>query len=317
MITGRNAFLTLRTLLTLAGVLLPGQILLCRAFAEDITVTIDRKYSGATCTSGYIAINGKTIAYTVELPWNGNKPFISSIPAGSYYAILRYDKPDRWRIQLEGVPNRSGVQIHTGNATDDTEGCILIGTDLNTDLCSLKGGTSRPAYAAFKRAFYGSAKPTSTTTKRIVVKVEEKANDAATDEDHAHQMARFEGVWVMEGTIPKNEFGDQMTIRATGTLARTQATFVNEITFTAGTDRHVKDCPIDVTTGHYTEKRQYSVKFDAATKKLVLNPVGTPTISAADPSCWTAQTFAIASVQLHWDGKILSDELGEHYRRVP
>jgi hypothetical protein len=312
MITGRNGFLTI---LMLCSVLLLGQMLLCRAFAEDITVTIDRKYSGATCTSGYIEINGKIIAYTVELPWNGNKPFMSSIPAGSYYAILRYDKPDRWRIQLEGVPNRSGVQIHTGNGPDDTEGCILIGTDLNTDLCSLKGGTSRPAYAAFKKAFYGSANPASTTKKRIVVKVAEKADDAATDGDHAHQMDQFEGVWVAKRTLPKNEFGDQVTVRATGALTKTQATFVNEITFTAGTDRHVKDCPIDVTTVHYIEKRQYNLKFDQETQKILLNPVGTATISAVDP-CWTAQTVASSSVQLHWDGKILSDELGEHYRRV-
>ncbi len=309
MIPGRNTFLLSW------GVLFFGQMLFCRALAGDVTVTIDRKYSGASCTSGYIEIDGKIIAYTVELPWNGNKPLISSIPVGSYYGFLRYDKSDRWRIQLEGVPNRSGVQIHTGNTTDDTEGCILIGTGLNSDLCSLSAGTSRPAYAAFKKAFYGSANPVETPVKRIVVKVEEKAT-AANSDDRAHQQDQFEGEWVVSGAIPKNEFGDQMAIRATGTLNETHATFVNEVTFTAGEDRRVKGCSNDVITGRYIDKREYNVKFDQEKKQLLLSPVGTATISAVDPPCWTPQTFATANVRLFWDGKILSDELGEDYRRV-
>jgi hypothetical protein len=71
--------------------------------AEDFTLTIYRQYSDANCTSGYLAVNGTIIAYTLELPWQNNAPLISAIPGGKYSAILRYDHSDQWRIELEGV----------------------------------------------------------------------------------------------------------------------------------------------------------------------------------------------------------------------
>lgn len=143
------------------------------AFAEDFKLTIARKYSDSNCTSGYIAVNGTIQAYTLERPWAGNKPLISSIPVGTYNGILRYDHSDQWRIELQGVPGRTNVQIHTGNTPDNTEGCILIGKELDSSLCAIKGGTSKPAYNALKAAFYGSSNPVSTPDKTITVTVQE------------------------------------------------------------------------------------------------------------------------------------------------
>jgi len=138
---------------------------------SDFTLTIARKYKSGDCTSGYLAVNGNVIAYTLELPWKGNVPFISSIPVGQYKATLRYDHTDQWRIELQGVPDRPFVQIHTGNTPDDTEGCILIGTRLGTDLCSVLD--SKAAYAALRTAFYGSPNPNATPNKSITVSVED------------------------------------------------------------------------------------------------------------------------------------------------
>ena len=140
--------------------------------AEDFKLTIHRQYSDANCTSGYLAVNGTIQAYTLERPWLGNAPLISSIPSGTYPGILRYDHSDQWRIELTGVPNRDHIEVHTGNTPDDTEGCIIIGKELGDDLCSIKAGTSQPAYRDLKNAFYGSPNPVSTPDKTITVVVE-------------------------------------------------------------------------------------------------------------------------------------------------
>jgi hypothetical protein len=137
---------------------------------SEFKLTVARKHRDSKCTSGYLAVNGKIITYTLELPWRGNAPLISSIPDGSYSAILRYDHPDTWRIELRGVPGRGNVQIHTGNAPDDSEGCILVGLNLGADLCSVL--ESKKAYDALRIAFYGSPNPVATPNKTITVIVE-------------------------------------------------------------------------------------------------------------------------------------------------
>lgn len=142
-----------------------------RGFAQpvDFKLTIARKYSDANCTSGYLAVDDKIVAYTLEKPWLGNAPLISAIPDGSYGGIIRYDHSDSWRIELTGVPGRDHVQIHTGNTPDDTEGCILIGLTLGDDMCSVLD--SKAAYTALKSAFYGTPDPVATPDKHISVLV--------------------------------------------------------------------------------------------------------------------------------------------------
>lgn len=127
-----------------------------RADDAKVVVTIHRQYAGDKCTSGYIAVDGKTIAYALERPWLDNINDISSIPAGKYKAHLRYDKKDKWRIQLDDVPKRKGVQIHMGNEPEQSKGCVLVGDKLGEDLCSVKD--SKKAYENLKKAFYGSVK---------------------------------------------------------------------------------------------------------------------------------------------------------------
>jgi hypothetical protein len=135
-------------------------------FAADFTLTIYRQYADDHCTSGYLAVDGTIQAYALERPWKGNEPSLSAIPAGTYTGILRYDHSDQWRIQLVGVPKRSNIQIHTGNVPDDTEGCILIGKQMNPDLCSIKGGTSAPAYADLKKPFMARLRRLLLQTRR-------------------------------------------------------------------------------------------------------------------------------------------------------
>ena len=161
LITRRNA---------ITGLLSFGAATYVGAQPVDFKLTIARKFKNASCTSGYLAVNGEIIAYTLELPWQGNEPLISSIPDGTYGGILRYDHTDQWRIELTGVPGRTNVQIHTGNTPDDSEGCILIGLKLGDDLCSVVD--SKKAYESLRKAFYGSPNPASTPNKNITVVVE-------------------------------------------------------------------------------------------------------------------------------------------------
>lgn len=70
--------------------------------------------------------------YGVEKPWRDNKPSISCIPEGIYYAE-RYDSPTPGRgtvWQFNDVPGRTHIQIHKGNWESDVIGCIALGKEL-------------------------------------------------------------------------------------------------------------------------------------------------------------------------------------------
>ena len=134
---------------------------------DNFALTIERKLSSSNCTMGYLIANGEVLCYTLELPWADNLNNISCIPVGTYSGILRYDKTDGWRIQLENVPNRTGVQIHMGNYTSQIKGCVLVGTNAKVDNCSVQNSST--AYSKLKKAFYGTETPNSTPNKNITV----------------------------------------------------------------------------------------------------------------------------------------------------
>ena len=52
----------------------------------------------------------------------------SAIPEGRYAVVISYSpKMQQWLPILLGVPKFSGIRIHAGNCSEDTEGCILVG----------------------------------------------------------------------------------------------------------------------------------------------------------------------------------------------
>jgi Family of unknown function (DUF5675) len=126
-------------------------------------------YNGSSIT-GELFVDEKFICHTLELPWKNNQSYVSSIPEGSYPAILRYDKPDKWRIQLDKVPDRTVVQLHTGNFPSQVEGCILVGNSVKNATNSIWDSVA--AYAALKKAFYGTEAPISTPDTKLVVEVQ-------------------------------------------------------------------------------------------------------------------------------------------------
>lgn len=80
-------------------------------------------------TLGVIKINKCVFCFTLEPADNENIRNISNIPTGQY--ICRRYSSERYQNTFEviQVTGRSGILFHSGNTIDDTEGCILLGSE--------------------------------------------------------------------------------------------------------------------------------------------------------------------------------------------
>jgi hypothetical protein len=75
------------------------------------------------------------VCFTAELPWRMNLKGISCIPAGKYQVRVIQSPKFGKVYNVQAVPNRSHILIHSGNFSGDTskgfvshvEGCILLG----------------------------------------------------------------------------------------------------------------------------------------------------------------------------------------------
>ena len=101
-----------------------------------------RQFGTEGFTEGKLYIDDVFECYTVEdedrhLEAGGIKiPAVTAIPKGSYEVVLSMS-PRFKRILPEvlNVPGFTGVRIHSGNSSKDSEGCILVGSsnDRNDD----------------------------------------------------------------------------------------------------------------------------------------------------------------------------------------
>ena len=105
-----------------------------------MNLSLKRHPSGLTATLGELFIGDRFECFTLEdvvreVPdkpvseWKiGGK---TAIPKGRYAVVVsdsrRFHRP---LPLLVNVPGFSGVRVHPGNTSEDTEGCILVGSQI-------------------------------------------------------------------------------------------------------------------------------------------------------------------------------------------
>lgn len=77
---------------------------------------------------GTLLIDGRIICLTLERLWMENKRDISCIPKGRY--VCKRYKSNKYgeTFKINKVTGRTGIIFHSGNVTDNTKGCILLGS---------------------------------------------------------------------------------------------------------------------------------------------------------------------------------------------
>ena len=92
---------------------------------------------GKQTIGGMVLFNGLSQIFyctTIEPPWKDNQHSISCIPTG-VYTVTPCNSPKHGACFLVlDVPGRSAIEIHAGNFVQNTEGCLLVGRDLTSDM---------------------------------------------------------------------------------------------------------------------------------------------------------------------------------------
>lgn len=95
-------------------------------------LTLNRIFLGGSATIGELLINDKHLCDTLEdrVRPEGEKVYgKTAIPEGKYEIELTHSPRFKKILpEILNVPNFSGIRIHTGNSSKDTEGCIIVGT---------------------------------------------------------------------------------------------------------------------------------------------------------------------------------------------
>lgn len=95
-------------------------------------LTLNRILLGKEATIGELLVNNEYQCDTLEdrVRPDGEKVYgKTAIPAGTYEVKLTYSPKFKQILpEILNVPNFTGIRMHKGNSSADTEGCILVGT---------------------------------------------------------------------------------------------------------------------------------------------------------------------------------------------
>ena len=94
-------------------------------------IIVNRIFKASTYTIGELSVNNKHLCDTLEdrVRPTGEKVYgETAIPSGTYTVTLSYSNRFKKTMpEILNVPNFSGIRIHCGNSSKDTEGCLLVG----------------------------------------------------------------------------------------------------------------------------------------------------------------------------------------------
>jgi len=127
-------------------------------------LTVKRTTATKRSTMGELYINGKFECYTLEDVERAEKiKGQTAISKGRYE--VKITMSNRFKKELPillNVPNFEGVRIHSGNTSEQTEGCILLGRTKSADFI----GESRLAMDTFMPKLAAALK-----TERVFITV--------------------------------------------------------------------------------------------------------------------------------------------------
>ncbi len=100
------------------------------------TVILTRTLDNGTETIGVLTYKNFNCK-TLELPYKNNQRNISCIPTGTYQVKYTFSwKFMKYTYEIQNVPNRAGIRIHSANFVNELLGCIALGNgllDINKD----------------------------------------------------------------------------------------------------------------------------------------------------------------------------------------
>jgi len=125
-------------------------------------ITVDRFISDNDTTISRVNVDGKFICFGLEDEYRENKIVGETrIPAGRYKVSLRKEGghhlryisrfPDihKGMLHIIDVPNFNWILIHCGNTDEHTDGCLLVGSQANTEPGDMSIISSTAAYSRF------------------------------------------------------------------------------------------------------------------------------------------------------------------------
>lgn len=94
-------------------------------------IEVNRIFKASNYTIGELSVNNNYICDTLEDKVRVDREKVyaeTAIPTGTYTLVLSYsNRFKKVMPEILNVPNFSGIRIHCGNSSKDTEGCLLVG----------------------------------------------------------------------------------------------------------------------------------------------------------------------------------------------
>ena len=127
-------------------------------------LTLVRKFNRPDCTIGELFVDGHFECFTLEdivRPGDIARVKVAgrtAIPPGTYRIELTMSQRFKRVLPLLlKVPGFEGIRIHAGNTAEDTEGCILVGRERESN--AIRG--SRAALEALLAKLHAAGGPIS------------------------------------------------------------------------------------------------------------------------------------------------------------